>query len=60
MMPTDPVPQSTLEACARTGRAYTNEVRKMAAELLELRAQRERSAAPLDDPYAFLFSARLP
>lgn len=35
----DPVPESTLLAAAKNGRAYTNEVEAMAKELQELRAR---------------------
>lgn len=51
--PLDRVPQSTLEACARTGRAFTNEVRKMAAELIDLRARLEAQRTIGIDPDTF-------
>lgn len=37
----DRVPQTALDEIARTGRAYSNEIRAMARELIALRQQRD-------------------
>jgi hypothetical protein len=48
----DRVPDSTLAAVAKTGEAYTGEVRRMAQELIDLRAklatQQPTTVAPID------------
>jgi hypothetical protein len=48
----DRVPDCTLAQVAETGRAYTGEVRRMAQELIELRAklaaQEATTVAPID------------
>ncbi len=54
----DRVPDSTLEQVARTGRAYTGEAKRMAQELIELRAKlAAREQTQIADPYAFPFAA---